>query len=312
MASIHFHDNNHPVFTDKQRVKGKFIEESVYFWWWKTLRLSAKYKKACANNGTGLKKIYDDFGDVCSFQDDHAGFKSWWYEKRNAHGDKNSNLGAYLFGEPPLLYEPELLTPEDVRHRLGNGWDERELAVFSVPNGLPVNEAIKRFSALYTSNPKRKEPNSSKFKQVSKALYPVLPTFSSSISNSSHTEKIRYALETYLIHQQYPRKDKWRIIFENERGAKPEKIQVADNALREELIVEEMNNFDCSRKKAEEKVKQIYMFGDRGAMAEVDSKVRSSCGATFSRRIKEARDLIAGVEQGIFPAGMRSNTKKKK
>lgn len=59
---------------------------SVYYYWWKFLRLSEGYKKNYEAGGEGLcAKVYRDFGDV---RDDD--FQAWWL-----------TIGRELFREPP-------------------------------------------------------------------------------------------------------------------------------------------------------------------------------------------------------------------
>jgi hypothetical protein len=311
MVSLHFHNNNHPVFTQrKSNAKGRWIEESVYYWWWIVLRRSERYKKACAANGKGMKELFNDFGDVHQYEETHKGFHDWWYQKREAYGDPHNNLGGLLFGEPPMLYEPMRLEPKDIE-RLHNGWDQKELAVFAVPNGLPVNEAIKRFAALYTSNPKRKEPSSGRFKQVSQARYKVADTFSSSTSDRSHIENIRFSVETWDALAANPNKPKWQITFELEGQTANELRTKSFHATlgkseKERFVLEYMKDgFTKSRKVAEQRYDALYK--EDASKGNVDTATKQRCNSTFSRRLKTMRNLIEGVERGAFPITGRSN-----
>ena len=85
MARVYFHNYNHPVFKadpTKANIKGKVVEESIYYWWFKTIYRSAKYKKACAKNGDGMKNLYNDFGNIFTFADTPEGFQKWWTKKK--------------------------------------------------------------------------------------------------------------------------------------------------------------------------------------------------------------------------------------
>ena len=71
-------------------VKGTWTADSLYYLWFEYLKRSNKYKIACANNGKGMRKIFDDFGDIFQYQG-LDGFWQWWNER-----------GQYLFGISPV------------------------------------------------------------------------------------------------------------------------------------------------------------------------------------------------------------------
>ena len=70
----------------KRRVKGTWATDSIYYLWFEYLKRSEKYKKACANNGKGMTKLYKDFGNIFEYEG-VEGFWRWWNER-----------GQYLFG----------------------------------------------------------------------------------------------------------------------------------------------------------------------------------------------------------------------
>ena len=84
------------VWIDKKkgRLKGVGTTQSIYYLWFEYLKRSEKYKKACANNGKGMKAIYKDFGNIFQYKTDAMGYTDVndfyykWWEKR----------GAELFG----------------------------------------------------------------------------------------------------------------------------------------------------------------------------------------------------------------------
>ena len=71
-------------------VKGTWTADSLYYLWFEYLKRSNKYKIACASNGKGMRKIFDDFGDIFQYQG-LDGFWQWWNER-----------GQYLFGISPV------------------------------------------------------------------------------------------------------------------------------------------------------------------------------------------------------------------
>ncbi len=64
--------------------------DSLYYLWFEYLKRSNKYKIACASKGKGMRKIFDDFGDIFQYQG-LDGFWQWWNER-----------GQYLFGISPV------------------------------------------------------------------------------------------------------------------------------------------------------------------------------------------------------------------
>jgi hypothetical protein len=71
-------------------VKGTWTADSLYYLWFEYLKRSNKYKIACASKGKGMRKIFDDFGDIFQYQG-LDGFWQWWNER-----------GQYLFGISPV------------------------------------------------------------------------------------------------------------------------------------------------------------------------------------------------------------------
>jgi len=230
MVSIHFHNNHHPVFKKdftKSSIKGKAVEQSVYYWWWIALRRSEKYKHACENAGAGMEKIYSDFGDVFKEPETHKGFHDWWYQKHTAFGDPNNNLGAYLFGEPPLTYSVQTLKPADLPD-LYNGWDTKQQAVVCIPLQLPKSEILKQFKRALNAMPERMEGHAKKWSQQSQALYPVAPnyTWTASDNEKGPIWSIRRAFELYDAYHKDTSVKRWQLVAEldgviNARVARP-------------------------------------------------------------------------------------------
>jgi len=70
-------------------VKGTWTADSLYYLWFEYLKRSEKYNRACQAGGKGMKKIYDDFGDIFQYEG-LDGFWRWWNER-----------GQFLFGVSP-------------------------------------------------------------------------------------------------------------------------------------------------------------------------------------------------------------------
>ena len=216
MARFHFHNNNHPVFRAKaSERKGKPVKESIYWYWWQALRRSEKYKIACAKNGTGMKKLFDDFGDIHAFPNRVEGFEKWWRQKREAYGDKDNNLGAYLFGEPPLSYDVQLLTAKDVQ-QLANGWDQKQQALLSIPLQLPKDEIKRRLKRVLANIPNRKDTDAKKWKGQSHALYKVAEgyRYTASEEKKGPLWTIQRAFEFYDELAKDPKQTKWKLAWE--------------------------------------------------------------------------------------------------
>lgn len=50
---------------------------SVYYYWWRFLKLSSNYYQTCKHDGRGpCAKLYQDFGDLYK-----TGFRNWWQER---------------------------------------------------------------------------------------------------------------------------------------------------------------------------------------------------------------------------------------
>ena len=136
----------------KQLIKGQWVNvfgvpitDSVYYYWFEYLKLSEEYKKACANNGKGMKKIYNDFGDIFQYKTDAMGYTDVndfyfkWWEKR----------GAELFGIQDTENElREFASYEDVMSLKS---DIEDYEILLLPKVMPKTEMRKRVGKLITS-----------------------------------------------------------------------------------------------------------------------------------------------------------------
>ena len=86
----------------KRRVKGTWATDSIYYLWFEYLKRSEKYKKACANNGKGMTKLYKDFGNIFEYEG-VEGFWRWWNER-----------GQLLFSTKPLSNIDAFFSIDDI------------------------------------------------------------------------------------------------------------------------------------------------------------------------------------------------------
>ena len=158
--------------------RGVGTTQSIYYLWFEYLKRSEKYKKACANNGKGMKKIYDDFGDIFKLKTDANGYtdaedfyRNWW---------EKDNRGARLFGIRAIDELKEFASVEDVLS-LQNDIDDYEIVV--LPKSLPKTIMRKRVGELITAL-------QSKDVDRGKAKYEV-------VSDRVDVESLRNCLDVY-------------------------------------------------------------------------------------------------------------------
>ena len=107
-------------------------EDSVYYWWWRYLRLNEDYRRCCERNGRGsMGKLYRAFGNV--FDTD---FRTWWMEGKR---------GETLFAEPAAQ-----ITMRELRSvsEWDKNWRRNQAMVVVVPLNEPVWRLARSFSGL--------------------------------------------------------------------------------------------------------------------------------------------------------------------
>jgi hypothetical protein len=146
--------------------------------WFEYLKRSEKYKKACANNGKGMKKIYNDFGDIFQYKTNAMGytdvndFYDKWWEK--------DNRGARLFGIQDTENElREFASYEDVMSLKS---DIEDYEILLLPKVMPKTEMRKRVGKLITSIKEDADRG--------EADYPI-------VSDRVDVESLRNCLEIY-------------------------------------------------------------------------------------------------------------------
>ena len=148
----------------KTSVKGVPTTDSIYYLWFEYLKRSEKYKKACANNGKGMAKLYKDFGNIFQYRTNAMGytdvndFYSKWWEKR----------GAELFGIQDTENElREFASYEDVVS-LKSDIDNYEILL--LPKVMPKTEMRKRVGKLITSIKEDADRGKAKYEVVSERV----------------------------------------------------------------------------------------------------------------------------------------------
>jgi len=113
----------------KTSVKGVPTTDSIYYLWFEYLKRSEKYKKACANNGKGMTKLYKDFGNMFEYEG-AEGFWTWWNER-----------GQYLFG---IESKQEIVEFDNANEVVG--YDDYKLV--AIPTNLTKTTIKKRLNKL--------------------------------------------------------------------------------------------------------------------------------------------------------------------
>lgn len=179
----------HPNFRSRIGTNtGVWYEDSIYYLWWRFLRLHEGYRKTCERGGDGpYSKLFADFGDV------HATdvFQSWWSE---------GGRGAKLFAEPATPGTVEVLTPDRIES-LASGWDMNGYLVIGIPLRLPKAFIQRRVSMLVRQNHIRQRGQ--RLLTESRAKYPVIGQFS--------TKALRSILDCYELRRSQPDLPLWAI-----------------------------------------------------------------------------------------------------
>ena len=209
MASRHFIGDNHPLFKKPKGYDGYWdgkgcypYKDSIYYYWFEFLRRSEKYQKACAKNGKGMQRIYNDFGDVFA-----KGFKDWWYEPAaevvdgKVIGELNQNRGAVLFSEPAPLADISLVTGYEL-DEFKDGWDEDEMLMIAVPLHFKKAYIQKQVNKIINDNGPKRGRGQRTFR-TSKAKYPI--------ANRFQISPIKSALLYYDTRKQHPKSTLWEI-----------------------------------------------------------------------------------------------------
>lgn len=121
----------------KVAVSGVATTDSIYYLWFEYLKRSEKYKTACANNGKGMKKLYEDFGDVFAYEG-VDGFWNWWRDR-----------GQYLFGIEPLNQLATFATVYDV-NGIAKQVEDGTFKLVAIPTNIKKSTIKRRLNKLIT------------------------------------------------------------------------------------------------------------------------------------------------------------------
>jgi hypothetical protein len=163
----------HPVFGKTKRTRavdgsirntesGIRYLESPYYWWWRALKLSDRYKDVCIKNGNvvdkDMRRLYRDFGNIFAQE-----FEPWWRAN-----------GALLFGEPPSpisVKQVNLERIEDYRETV----ESEQTLIIAIPLFLTKKQIATAVRKLVAKNHQGKRGRTSikTRKQLTKAKYPL-------------------------------------------------------------------------------------------------------------------------------------------
>lgn len=147
----------------KQLIKGQWVNvfgvpitDSVYYYWFEYLKLSEEYKKACANNGKGMTKLYKDFGNV--FDEKYEGIEGFWdWWRENERGAKLFGIKAH--GNSWISLDEAMSLQNDIK--------ENNIKLFAVPTNTTKTAIKKQFNKLLAKTDFKKA------EQQGKPKYPI-------------------------------------------------------------------------------------------------------------------------------------------
>jgi len=132
--------HKHPLFKKKETKRGVYFENSIYYYWFEFLKLNEKYFAACKNKGRGMKKIYEDFGDIRN-----KTFKQWWNEKY-----KGTTRGVYLFASTNPFNQLIKINSQTQYNQINHS----DYTVIAVPKLIDKKYAVEQVRKL-TKNKKK-------------------------------------------------------------------------------------------------------------------------------------------------------------
>ena len=142
--------HKHPLFKKKETKRGVHYENSIYYFWFEFLKLNEKYIAACKNKGRGMKKIYEDFGDIRN-----KTFKQWWNEKY-----KGTTRGVYLFASTNPFNQLIKINSQTQYNQI----NQSDYTVIAIPNLIDKKYAIEQVRKLTKNNKKFNYEAKYKFK----------------------------------------------------------------------------------------------------------------------------------------------------
>lgn len=132
--------HKHPLFKKNKTRRGVHYENSIYYYWFEFLKLNEKYIATCKNKGRGMKKIYEDFGDIRN-----KTFKQWWNEKY-----KGTTRGVYLFASTNPFNQLIKINSQTQYNQINHS----DYTVIAVPKLIDKKYAVEQVRKL-TKNKKK-------------------------------------------------------------------------------------------------------------------------------------------------------------
>jgi hypothetical protein len=132
--------HKHPLFKKYKTIRGVHYENSIYYYWFEFLKLNEKYITACKNKGRGMKKIYEDFGDIRN-----KTFRQWWNEKY-----KGITRGVYLFASTNPFNQLININSQTQYNQI----NQSDYTVIAVPKLIDKKYAVQQVRKLTQNNKK--------------------------------------------------------------------------------------------------------------------------------------------------------------
>jgi len=269
----------------KRRVRGVPYSQSIYYLWFEYLKRSEKYKKTCAANGKGMKKLFNDFGNVFEYEG-AQGFWKWWTEK-----------GDYLFGVR-TGFDAERVSDWGSLAEVKDLFDSEQVTILILPNDTPKTKLLKVVQKLIKevplTEPFRQQANylPQSVKIDVESLRDCLAAYDMRLEGKSNLEIGAYF--TGSANKVFDLLKDGRMNYKMGGSRKAEINYLRNTNLSQEeydsLIDDEV---DSTSK----------------AQAIKRTKAKNYLNMKASRMIRKALANIAGVEKGEFPIGHIQATK---
>jgi len=202
--SKRFFISQHPTFVSYKSPAKQKVEQSLYYWWWYALTLNTCYTNLCAkvqadknaNNGKGMYKVYNDFGDVRYEGDRHKAFCDWWRAKVNEHEEK----GVYLFAEPITAKTVELIEDAQTAKQVAN--DASSLLI-QIPKNIRRTDIDRRLNFIFERELEFERGRKARDVKRSNARY--------SVGTAVKVENIKTAFKVYELVQSSEKLSNYKI-----------------------------------------------------------------------------------------------------
>lgn len=273
------------------------ISDCVYYWWFEYLKRSARYQKACSQNGRGMKKLYNDFGNIFEYK-----FWDWWKER-----------GADLFAERRPVEIDDFLTVDDVENRREE-FESGHSVLIAVPTTMKRTAIKRQVSALlnqlelsdYKSQAKYPLRNT---KVDAASLGKCLAAYDMHVEGCSNVEIGGYFDYTKTELEELSEDARRRYIYTQD--TEMQKRYQRKSRAREKLIAEARQKIEARLKKRGKEYPDSHEVDrlvdiELGLLTrknESRRKTKNYLNVSASRMLKKAKANIAAVERGEFGVG---------